>query len=190
MLEHINVYNLYNYSQIRDLAHGVKNGNRTAIETAAKVYIAMVTDFYKPEENSVIIPMVGHNGMATYNKDIAEIVSKECGVQMMLGLECVAHKPLYDVKLQNPNREVKLPTMIMTKDLQGSKWLRDEMNIMIIDNVMDTGSTAMAAKNAMGQGYKLLVLGHTQNYTKYGYPFVMHRPLRNPLGLPFESNRL
>lgn len=54
------------YSQVRNLAHGVKAGDATSIAFAAKLMASTVRELAGSEGNGVLVPIPGHGGLAKY----------------------------------------------------------------------------------------------------------------------------
>jgi len=165
MAEDVIAYSLYDYPEIRELAHGVKHGNEDSIRCAADMMCGMLKRL--PTKDAIIVPMAGQFGMAQYTMDIAQRVADRMGMECIDGLQTEPHKPLYDLKRKQPNRLVHLPHFSLTEGMKKGKaeFLTDNSkHIYVIDNVIDMGITAMAAMKAFGREINLLTLGHTDNH--------------------------
>lgn len=126
------IISLGKYEQHRQLCHGVKNGNISAIIDAAAL-LASITP-----EDSTIIPIPSHYGRPTYTMDIAMHIAKikNCVVDTcIVGNE---RKRLYDLKKDN------LPI-----DLNFYITHRPKGNLFLLDNCVDTGTTYRAAKRLL-----------------------------------------
>lgn len=152
-------YSTASYSEIQSLAHEVKNGDTEAIKKAAG-HIADMINVIPDKDNFLIIPMPSHNGKATYTKTLAEEVAKLTGLPSTDILTCQPHTPLYDYKKVNGIHNIPTPSFSIKESLPQDKIP------LIIDNVLDTGTTAYAAAQAFGtsSNARIAVLGNTDNF--------------------------
>ena len=152
-------YSTASYSEIQSLAHEVKNGDTEAIKKAAG-HIADMINIIPDKDNFLIIPMPSHSGKATYTKTLAEEVAKLTGLPSTDILTCQPHTPLYDYKKVNGIHNIPTPSFSIKENLPQNKIP------LVIDNVLDTGTTAYAAAQAFGtsSNARIAVLGNTDNF--------------------------
>lgn len=125
---------------LRMLARGVKNGDVTCIDKAARLFDLMLPD------RCVVVPMPCHIGAARYMLEVADMIPGHRFV--MNALTCDPHESCYDQKKDGyaPSEfDMSFNTskleMVPNEDLNGG--------IYIIDNVICTGVTASAARRAV-----------------------------------------
>lgn len=120
--------------RMRRLAIAVKNGRRDALVEAAMMMAPLIA------ECSTVVPMPSHEGMATYMLGLAmEIAKIRPDVRVDDALKSVPHPSMYSVKKGGGRaRPVK---MWMSADVQG--------RVVVIDNVISSGATALSAASAM-----------------------------------------
>ena len=164
------VWSYAHYSQVRNLAHRLKANAPNAINEAAEVMTEMVKNISLFTDDIVLVPIPNSIGRAVYTKSLAEKISERTGVQVIDALWCEPHTKLYDRK-----KRVGLDGLLPMKfNIIGN--IPNDKNIILIDNVLDTGTTAMSAFNQLTNA-SLMVLGSTDNYEKYNYPIrVSIRP--------------
>jgi hypothetical protein len=155
------------YSKVRQLAHGLKDGRPESINKAAEMMAdnirGMATGKY-----CVLVPVPNHHGKAVYTKALAEELSRRTGIPTWDILSCRPHMPLHYAK----KNDLK-PEGIYLK-LSLYRQVPRMFTPIIIDNVLDTGYTAGAAIKAVGHPDTMLaVLGHTKNHlTNKNYQFT------------------
>lgn len=150
----INVYSNYDYSQIREIAHLVKKNNRDGIYLGAEIIESALSPI---RGDVVLVPIPNRNGNAVYTRGVADIISKRNGVEMIDCLKSQPHISLYDQKLKYGFNNINLIKCYTTISIPESK------TIVLIDNVLDTGTTAVSSAKAFNRDVCLGVLGHTQN---------------------------
>jgi len=161
------VYSYSDYLPMRALAHRVKDGDKEGIEKAAKILSGLVLAI--PEhDKGILVPMPGRKGSAGYTKELADMISSQTGLEVMDLLKVKPHKPLYDKKAKRGIDGLK-PFKFTMSDA----FPKDKMPILV-DNVLDTGTTAMSAFRALGDKTSLVVLGSTVNYRRYNYPITIN----------------
>lgn len=130
-------YTVYN-CQSRAIAHGIKNGDMQSIHTAAERMAALVPD------NAVLVPMPSHHGYATQTLKLCMVISAITGCAVVNALEGLPRLTNFEAK--KAGRSIKWYDMgfhLVTSLPEGRE-------ICVIDNVIDTGNTAMAAVAAIG----------------------------------------
>lgn len=157
------VYSSSDYLPVRALAHRVKDGDKEGIDKAAAIMAGLVRAI--PEhEKAVLIPMPGRNGVALYTKTLADEIALQTGNDVADILKGNPHQPLYARKVEKGINSLHPFDFTVTGKIPEGKFP------ILVDNVLDTGTTAMSAFRALGDSTKLVVLGSTVNYRLYNYP--------------------
>lgn len=152
------------YSQVRNLAHGVKAGDATSIAFAAKLMASTVRELAGNEGNGVLVPIPGHGGLAKYTLDLAETIGNLTGLPVVNALISDRHEALYTVKKNHKNTDEVPLSMEQVKNIPVG------MFPILIDNVLDTGKTASNAYKALNMNTtKMAVLGDTIKFTHNSY---------------------
>ena len=166
----LEIYSFSDYISVRTLAHRVKDGDNESITRAAGYmahFVSLIAD-----SNSIIIPMPGRNGFADYTMRLAERISELTGVAYADVLRAKPHVSQYCRKLKYGIKGMSLLSFFLNTDLPCG------CRPILIDNVLDTGTTAMSALRALGIPADLVVIGNTNNYMLYDYPIhVLERSL-------------
>ena len=115
-------------------------------------------------KNGVLVPMPGRTGIALYTKDLAKEIGSQTGLAICDILKSDPHKPLYDRKVKKGIESLRPFNFQATETLPKGKFP------IVVDNVLDTGTTAMSAFRTLGNKANLVVLGSTVNYRIYNYP--------------------
>lgn len=159
------VYSSSDYLPIRALAHRLKDGDKDGITKAAAIMADLVKEV--PDyQHSVLVPMPGRKGSAGYTKVLADEIAGLLGLEVSDMLTVKPHKPLYDRKAKKGIDGLK-PFKFIVNDQIPEKPI-------LIDNVLDTGTTAMSAFRALDGRASLVVLGSTVNYRQYNYPITVN----------------
>lgn len=143
-IDDVRVYaaKFYNEST-RVIAHGIKNGDIDSIKKAAKAMAHMLPD------HCILVPIPSRNGIATTSEQLAVRLVLESKHKIVTVSDVLIGKERrsnYICKLEgNPLTEEDLEFKMLWKDFD------EEENIIFIDNVIDTGVTAMAAAHAYGK---------------------------------------
>lgn len=152
------------YSQVRNLAHGVKAGDATSIAFASKLMASTVRELAGKEGNAVLVPIPGHGGLAKYTLTLAEGIGNLTGLPVVNALISDRHEALYTVKKKHKNTEV------VPLEMEQVKKIPVGMFPILIDNVLDTGKTASNAYKALDmETTKMAVLGDTIKFTHNNY---------------------
>lgn len=159
----MDVYSSGNYLSTRPLSLGVKRNDPESINEASKVLTELVRRIPN-HENAVLVPIPNRDGNAGYTLDLANKIKENTGLEVADILTGKPHKPLYDRKESRGNEELRL-MRYDTKEAvpEGKKFI-------LVDNVLDTGTTAMSAMRTLGDSASLVVIGSTTNSKKYNYP--------------------
>ena len=148
------------YANIAPIARKVKAGDDMAIAKAAVMMTAAVRNVMPKDKQVVLVPIPNRTGRAGYTKTLAEKISEALHLPVIDALASNTHEPLYLVKKANGSLD-EVPLYFY----RIRRVPRDKIPILI-DNVLDTGHTAMAAYEAMDRQDTLMaVLGDTHKFT-------------------------
>ena len=148
------------YAKVAPIARKVKTGDDMAIARAAAMMTTAVRNIMPTNKQAVLVPIPNRTGRAGYTKTLAEKISEALHLPVIDALASNTHEPLYLVKKANGSlNEVPLYFYRIRRVP------KDKIPILI-DNVLDTGHTAMAAYEALGRQDTLMaVLGDTHKFT-------------------------
>ena len=154
------------YPKVRQLAHGLKDGDYASICKAADMMADGIREM-AAGRNCVLVPIPNHRGRAVYTKTLANEISRRTGIPMWDILSCRPHMPLHYAK----KNDLKPEGIYLKLNLY--RQVPEQFTPIVIDNVLDTGYTAGAAIKAVGHPNTMLaVLGHTKNHlTNKNYQF-------------------
>ena len=131
-----------------------------AIAKAAAMMTAAVRNVMPKDKQVVLVPITNRTGRAGYTNTLAEKISEALHLPVIHALASNTHEPLYLVKKANGSID-EVPLYFY----RIRRVPRDKIPILI-DNVLDTGHTAMAAYEALGRQDTLMaVLGDTHKFT-------------------------
>ncbi len=148
------------YAKVAPIARKVKAGDDMAIAKAAAMMAAAVRNVMPKDKQVVLVPIPNRTGRASYTKTLAEKISEALHLPVIDALASNTHEPLYLVKKANGSLD-EVPLYFY----RIRRVPKDKIPILI-DNVLDTGHTAMAAYEAMGRQDTLMaVLGDTHKFT-------------------------
>ena len=154
------------YPIVRQLAHGLKDGDYASICKAAELMADGIREM-AAGRNCVLVPIPNHHGRAVYTKTLANEISRRTGIPTWDILSCRPHMPLHYAK----KNDLKPEGIYLKLNLY--RQVPEQFTPIVIDNVLDTGYTAGAAIKAVGHPNTMLaVLGHTKNHlTNKNYQF-------------------
>ena len=154
------------YPKVRQLAHGLKDGDYASICKAAEMMADGIREM-AAGRNCVLVPIPNHRGRAIYTKTLANEISRRTGIPTWDILSCRPHMPLHYAK----KNDLKPEGIYLKLNLY--RQVPEQFTPIAIDNVLDTGYTAGAAIKAVGHPNTMLaVLGHTKNHlTNKNYQF-------------------
>ena len=154
------------YPKVRQLAHGLKDGDYASICKAAEMMADGIMEM-AAGRNCVLVPIPNHRGRAIYTKTLANEISRRTGIPTWDILSCRPHMPLHYAK----KNDLKPEGIYLKLNLY--RQVPEQFTPIVIDNVLDTGYTAGAAIKAVGHPNTMLaVLGHTKNHlTNKNYQF-------------------
>ena len=148
------------YAKVAPIARKVKAGDDMAIARAAAMMTAAVRNIMPADKQAILVPIPNRTGRAGYTKTLAEKISETLHLPVIDALASNTHEPLYLVKKANGSLD-EVPLYFY----RIRRVPRDKIPILI-DNVLDTGHTAMAAYEALGRQDTLMaVLGDTHKFT-------------------------
>ena len=155
------------YPKVRQLAHGLKDGDYASICKAAEMMADGIREM-AAGRNCVLVPIPNHRGRAIYTKTLANEISRRTGIPTWDILSCRPHMPLHYAK----KNDLKPEGIYLKLNLY--RQVPEQFTPIVIDNVLDTGYTAGAAIKAVGHPNTMLaVLGHTKNHlTNKNYQFT------------------
>ena len=146
------------YPKVRQLAHGLKDGDYASICKAAEMMADGIREM-AAGHNCVLVPIPNHHGRAVYTKTLANEISRRTGIPTWDILSCRPHMPLHYAK----KNDLKPEGIYLKLNLY--RQVPEQFTPIVIDNVLDTGYTAGAAIKAVGHPNTMLaVLGHTKNH--------------------------
>ena len=154
------------YPKVRQLAHGLKDGDYASICKAAEMMADGIREM-AAGRNCVLVPIPNHRGRAVYTKTLANEISRRTGIPTWDILSCRPHMPLHFAK----KNDLKPEGIYLKLNLY--RQVPEQFTPIVIDNVLDTGYTAGAAIKAVCHPNTMLaVLGHTKNHlTNKNYQF-------------------
>ena len=157
-------YSTAPYDEVRALAHGIKEGDTAAIKEAAR-RMAGIINAMPGKEKVILVPMPSHEGHATYTKALADETARLTGSRTADVLHATPHPSLYDIKKSRGIERLPSPQLRLDESAATKETLQDRIPV-IIDNVLDTGTTAVAAAKAFGENadVRIAVLGNTSNF--------------------------
>ena len=125
------------------ISHDLKNADNNAIQYAARKMAALVPP------NSVIVPIPNHQGKARENMSLAIAVAQQSHsaiANVLVGRERESNYLMK--KLGTPLTEEQMGFRMIAPVPQGK-------TLVIVDGVVDTGTSARAAVHALGGGIVL-----------------------------------
>lgn len=160
------VWSCARYDEVRDLAHRLKERRIGAVSKAAdrmEVAVQAVPGY----RDCVLVPVPGRDGVAGYTRALAD----ELGARLRLPVADVltggSRISLYDYKKEHGLTDLPEPDFSLKGSCPADK------KILLVDNVLDTGTTLRAAVKALGRNVALVVLGHTDNTVTLGVDDVL-----------------
>lgn len=162
----LNVTAAARYENVRALCHALRGKNNVgAIASAAELLYPLLP------ETVWLIPVPSHNGTAGVTMNLAvrlwgkALAGKKKSVSILTGLTGKARESLYEMK--KANRDISRCELGMEADYHLQKMVRiageQGIPVMLLDTVVDTGTTATASARATGIN-KILCVGSTGNH--------------------------
>lgn len=144
----------YRANHRNETAHAMKNGERWAITKAAAEMVQYIPS------NAVLVPMPSHTGRATYTLELCKKIARETAAEVRDILRGKERETLYTLKKQGRHILPKKLGFYVTEEPPTGK------RILIIDNVVATGTTATAAVRAIGGGIVFAYAAATNSQTR------------------------
>lgn len=144
----------YRAAHRNETAHAMKNGERWAIFKAAAAMVQYIPT------NAVLVPMPSHTGRATYTLELCRMLAKETAAEVRDILRGSERETLYTLKKQGRHIMPKKLGFYVTEPAPTDR------RILIIDNVVATGTTAAAAVQAVGRGIVFAYAAATNSQTR------------------------
>lgn len=136
------------YYQVRHLAHKVKAGDLESIDIAANLLFKYVPS------NSILIPIPSHNGRATYTLQLARSIAKKSNSRVLDILSSPEREMLYNIKKKNKMNPNNVDLGFSSEYNQKVyNLLHSARNIILIDNVVDSGTTYKQSKDILEKVY-------------------------------------
>jgi predicted amidophosphoribosyltransferase len=137
-----------------ETAHAMKEGANWAIIRAAREMVQYIPT------NAVLVPMPSHTGRATYTKDLCRLIARETAAEVCDYLRGKERETLYNLKKQGRHILPAKLGFYLSQPLPAGK------RVIIIDNVVATGTTAAAAVRAIGGGVVFAYAAATNSQTR------------------------
>lgn len=140
---------------LKILCNAVKDGDREAVEDAAAILASRVT------EKTVLVPVPGRKGYADYTFELAQQIEREVlekdahkDVRVFNSLICDEHESLCEVKRAGGDAD-DVPLNIRFRGLEEENrfndvYFREGYRVLLVDNIVDTGKTARACMDILG----------------------------------------
>jgi hypothetical protein len=122
------------YAAGREVAHGIRKGNPMAIAAAARALAPLVGP------GDTLVPMPGARGLATYTAKLADAIAAISGSTVDQALNGVKRESLYELKKSGGD-----PASVDLGLEFSADMLKPGTRVVIVDNVLATGTTARAA---------------------------------------------
>jgi len=145
--------------QVRKLSYGVKGGDPGDINNVALDLMNIIPG---DKSKAILVPIPGHTGETASNLTIAEEIARNTGASVKDVLKRQVGPSQRDARVAGG--KTLLPDqfgMIATEKL-------DPENTYFIDNVISSGATIRAARDAVGGGRGLVYAKANPKGTKYG----------------------
>ncbi len=148
----LNVIGASDYESVRSLCHRIKEGDREAIALAGRLLQRRIPD------GAVLVPAPGHLGYASHTRLLADSVrdaaSREGRTMTVFDcLGCAPHEPLYDLKKAGKDvSETDLDVRFrhVSHKRLFTRLRRSGRTVVLLDNVVDTGKTALSCLELLG----------------------------------------
>ena len=120
------------------VAHKIQDGDDDAIDYAARQMAAIIP------ANAVLIPIPGHHGRADHTLRLAKVLSSYTRLPFVEALRGREHESQYEAKLRGRMLSEEKMGFYRIAPIPSNR------TPCLIDNVVDTGTTAKAAVKALG----------------------------------------
>lgn len=136
----------------REISHGLKTGDDNAIEVASRQMAKLVP------ENSILVPVPSHTGNADCTLKLANAIAKITGSEVVDALKGRSRRSLYEMKKNGEKIDSGYLGFHLDKPIKPGK------NVVFIDNVIATGTTANAALATVDTGS---ILAYAIDFTSF-----------------------
>ena len=129
----------YHDGDSRLVAHALKTNDATAVQQAAEAMLSIIRSL----DNVALVPVPSHLGYATYTLELARAIGVGQVFDVLRGKQ---RETLYAQKKRGETPSSS------TLGFYAIGSIPEDMNIVYLDNVVATGTTAKAAYEAIGRG--------------------------------------
>ena len=133
--------NRYYDGDVRSIARMLKAGDGTAIAMAAGAMARAI------RPGDVLIPVPSHDGRAHDTLLLADAISRITGSPVVEAIRGTVRDPIYDLKARGYLPDAEDLGFYRAADIP------EDRRAVFIDNVVGTGTTAVAARQALGRGH-------------------------------------
>ena len=144
----------YRAERRNETAHAMKEGANWAIYKAAAEMVKYIPT------NAVLVPMPSHTGRATYTLELCKRIARETAAEVCDYLRGKERETLYNLKKQGRHILPAKLGFYLSQPIPSGK------RVIIIDNVVATGTTAAAAVRAIGGGVVFAYAAATNSQTR------------------------
>lgn len=154
------------YGEVRDLCHAVKTPGGF-LDIPRSMLYQIVSAVGEKGRRTVLIPIPGHDGTPDYTLDICISIRNYArwkDIRIIDALRGRKRESLCDLKHQGKDiADVKVAFHLNDKEIDAEQvaTLSRSYDIVLVDNVIDSGRTAAAAEKALGVPCKLITIGTT-----------------------------
>ena len=173
----LSAFALSEYYPVAHLCHQVKAADASAIKDASE-RLSMMLSRLQPGPNAVLVPIPNRSGHAEYTLEMAHQIGAALGIPVIDALQGTARESLYQGKRSLGKDNLVPLDYTLALPIPANK------EVILIDNVLDTGNNAMGAFKALGRSCQLAVIGSTNLFERYNYPIdVNYVPVRKNLDI-------
>lgn len=161
-------YRYYEDGGTRSIARRLKRQEDAAIQKAASELSKFIP------ENCVLVPMPSHTGVPVAMKTLCKEIAKRTHSTVIYAIQGAHRETLYAVKKRGQTLSEQELAFVQVKPLPLNK------DVIVIDNVVDSGRTALAACHAI-QNSIVLAYAYTTNPKLHGLFFYKPEEMRKRL---------
>lgn len=136
----------------REISHGLKNGDDNAIEIASRQMAKLVPP------DSILVPVPSHTGNAECTLKLANAIARITGSEVVDALKGKSRRSLYEMKKNGERIDSDYLGFHLDRKLPEGK------NIVFVDNVIATGTTANAALATVETGS---IISYSMDFTNF-----------------------